>query len=101
MLEELTLDEQIDLFYNSSHVIGIHGAGLTNIIYRYGAEMSLIELFPPNNIPPHYYWLSKLMKYKYQAIVGDNPNIDIKKLKQYEKIDFTVDEVKLIKSIKN
>lgn len=101
MLEDLTLEEQTELFYNSSHVIGIHGAGLTNIIYRYGAAMSLLELFPPNNIPPHYYWLSKLMKYKYQAIVGDNNTIDKSKLKQYEKIDFIVDEVKLIKCIKN
>jgi hypothetical protein len=40
---ELTLDEQIKLFSSTRH-LAVHGAGLTNIIFRAGAPLSLLEL---------------------------------------------------------
>lgn len=66
----LTLDEQIACFAQARYVVGIHGAGLTNLIFRRGAPCSLLELFPPDNLPPHYYWLAQNYGWGYDALVG-------------------------------
>jgi hypothetical protein len=68
--DTLNLDAQIALFGAAQAVVAIHGAGLTNLIYRRGAPLALLELFPPDNIPPHYFWLSHAYGYGYDALVG-------------------------------
>lgn len=68
--EELDLEEQIRLFSQSRYVIGVHGSGLTNIIYRRNGELSLLEVFPPGFIPPHFYWLTTAFRFKYQSMMG-------------------------------
>jgi len=73
--ENMSIDEQINLFSNCRSVIGLHGAGLTNIIFRRGAPLSLLEIFPPEHIPPHYYWLALIFNYKYDGIVGSYKNL--------------------------
>lgn len=67
----LSLDEQIDLFRDAQLVIGIHGAGLANILFRRGAPLSLIELFPPNYLDPGFYLLAKTYGYNYAHLVGE------------------------------
>jgi hypothetical protein len=68
--DRLSLDEQIACFSRARYVVGIHGAGLTNTIFRRGAPLSLLELFPPDNLPPHYWWLAQNYGYGYDALVG-------------------------------
>jgi len=68
--DELTLEEQITLFTGARYVVGIHGAGLVNIMFRRGAPLSLLEIFPPDNIPPHYYWMSQGYGFGYDALRG-------------------------------
>jgi hypothetical protein len=46
--DDLPLEEQIELFQGARYVVGVHGAGLTNIIYRRGGPLGLLEL--------HSYW---------------------------------------------
>ena len=43
----MSLREQAQLFRECRYVIGIHGAGLTNIIHAYDHDLSLLELRPP------------------------------------------------------
>ena len=68
--DELDLDEQIALFAEARHVVGPHGAGLVNLLWRRGAGCSLLELFPPDASPAHYHWLCASFGYSYDALRG-------------------------------
>lgn len=88
---ELPLEQQIQLFANAKYVVGIHGAGLTNIIFSKNNQISLLEIFPPKNIPPHYFWLAYSLKFKYDALLGNSGN---------QNIGFTIDCYELESKIK-
>lgn len=67
VLEELTIAEQIELFYDAEVVIGSHGAGFSNIIFS--EKIHVIELFPSKFIwMPVYYFLSKSMQHNYHYL---------------------------------
>lgn len=70
--DNLSFDQQVALFGECSHVIGIHGAGLTNIVWRKNAPLTLLELFPENYVHPGYFWLAKNFEKKYLALTGGN-----------------------------
>ena len=74
-LEEMTIQEQIDLFYAAEIVVAIHGAGLTNIIYS-PTEIIVIELFPTSFVLPHYYYLAKSLNHKYYYLCSDRRKRD-------------------------
>lgn len=66
----MTLADQMALFGSARYVVGIHGAGLVNLIYRAGAPLGLIELFTPRHVAPHYYWLATDYGHEYDALLG-------------------------------
>jgi len=68
--EKKSLAEQIQIFANARYVIGIHGAGLTNIIFRKNLKLSLLEIFPEDFVPPQYFCLSNCYGYSYDAVCG-------------------------------
>lgn len=68
--DTLALREQIAVFRSARFVVGIHGAGLVNCMFRRGDPLDLLELFPPENIPPHYFWLAHTYNFGYDALVG-------------------------------
>ncbi|MBT2558541.1 glycosyltransferase family 61 protein [Hymenobacter sp. ISL-91] len=78
--DDMTVQQQADLFSNSLYVIGIHGAGLTNIVYRRGKEMSLLEIFSKDFFNPPYFWMCQQYGYSYHSMVAggsdtpDDPN---------------------------
>jgi hypothetical protein len=69
--DNMSLEEQMALFASTRYVVGIHGAGLVNLMYRAGAPLGLIELFSPRHIAPHYYWLAVDYGYEYYALAGE------------------------------
>lgn len=76
--DELSLSEQVQLFAEARYVIGIHGAGLTNIIYRRGITLAVLEIFPPPTLgylPFQYILMSALYGYRYDAVIGEEDNI--------------------------
>jgi len=77
-LEELSIREQANYFYNAEIVISQHGAGLTNLLFSKSA--SVIEIFSsPNVYHNHYKSLceSKGLKYYSFNCMGENKNSDV------------------------
>ncbi len=72
----LSMKEQIKIFSETRWLIGIHGAGLTNVLYRKNAAMKVLELLPADYLQPHYFWLSKGMGHEYDCILGSTSGID-------------------------
>lgn len=69
----MPLSEQMTLLAGARCVVGVHGAGLTNMIFRQHAPLYVLELFPARPLPPHYAWLSRIWGHPYQALVGGEP----------------------------
>lgn len=84
-LETLTLDEQIDLFYDAHTVVATHGASLANLLFA-GPETKVVELFPHPFMIPTYYLLSRALGLDYACLLGNEAG-------RYD--DFAVDSTAL------
>lgn len=70
--DHLSIEKQISLFSEVEFVIAIHGAGLTNLLFRRD-HCKVIELFPPPDLgylPYHYIMLAKMQGFSYEALIG-------------------------------
>lgn len=92
-----SLIEQIALFSETDFLIGLHGAGLTNIMFSFKNPLHIIEINPPNRIACQYYWLANIFGYSYNCILGDVEDNQTKELLMIE--GFTVDSKKLEEAI--
>lgn len=67
--------EQVRLFSHADVVIGVHGAGLGNLLFcRPGTEV--IELFPENFTKSTYLWLCKRIGLDYGWLIGGPGDYD-------------------------
>jgi hypothetical protein len=66
----LSLQEQIALFSGARTVVGIHGAGLTNILFRRGGTLRLLEVSPADLRSTHYRSICIQFGYAYQRVGG-------------------------------
>ena len=66
----MTLREQITLFKRARVVVGGHGAGLTNIIFRNRRPLRLLELFPSDLTPDFYRGICIQFGYAYDRLLG-------------------------------
>ena len=71
LTDGLSLSDQIYLFANTRWLIGFHGAGLTNMVFRKDQPLSVLELFPENKIPLHYWHLTIDFGFNYSYLIGD------------------------------
>ncbi|MFM7395226.1 MAG: glycosyltransferase family 61 protein [Cyanobium sp.] len=77
-LEKLSLPEQIRLFRNATHVIGVHGAGFTNLMHA--SNCSVLELFASaHGIRPDYFQIASIQKlsYHFHSLSSLNSSHDI------------------------
>jgi capsular polysaccharide biosynthesis protein len=68
-LEDLTFDAQADLFSGAEVVLGVHGAGFTNMLFAPPGAL-LIELHPAGHLPVFYRHLTSLMGQRHNSIPG-------------------------------
>ncbi|WP_299990621.1 glycosyltransferase family 61 protein [uncultured Pontibacter sp.] len=66
--EEMTYQQQVQLFYEAEIVIAPHGAGLTNLLFS--EQCQVLEFHPSNQIKTHYFLLCKALDFRYSALVG-------------------------------
>ncbi|MFZ2468219.1 glycosyltransferase family 61 protein [Parvibaculum sedimenti] len=65
------LSAQIDLFSRASIVVGPHGAGLANILFRTGAPMALVEMINDTKLTHHHFFqIARLCDYFYRATLN-------------------------------
>ncbi len=67
-----TIKEQAELFAQASHVIGPHGAAMTNLVFA-SEKTKLMECFSGTFMFPHFYHLCATMKQPYLAHWTENP----------------------------
>jgi hypothetical protein len=65
------VDEQIALFQDAAQVVGVHGAGLTNILFA-PRDCCVLEIVPPL-VAVHDYWLlASSLGQRYSALVSED-----------------------------
>lgn len=80
-LEDLSIPNQVALFRCASHLVAIHGAGLSNLVFA--NECNLVELYPEGRDPRllHYYCqLSTLNSIRHTVMLckaDSNWNINV------------------------
>lgn len=67
-LSELKIQEQIQIFLGAENIIGIHGAGFSNIIFC-NPGVNIIEIFPPNYFNPSFFQRAINAGHNYAAYV--------------------------------
>ena len=69
--DEFSLSEQINLMSQARYVVGVHGAGLTNMLFRAPQKMGLLEIYPPGvYFPFHYALMANQLGYQYEGVIG-------------------------------
>lgn len=66
-LENKTVDEQIQIFQNARAIVGLHGAGLTNMVWS-GQGASVLELFTQQHYNDCYRSLAHSCGHKFTSI---------------------------------
>jgi capsular polysaccharide biosynthesis protein len=70
ILENMSFEDQIELFYDAECVVAPHGAGLTNLIFS--DQVKVLEIFPFRFVKPTFYYLSKCMGHDYHYVCGES-----------------------------
>lgn len=67
-----SIKEQAELFSQASHVVGPHGAAMTNLVFS-GRQTKLMECFSGTFMFPHFYHLCATLGQPYLAHWTENP----------------------------
>jgi len=70
VLEDMSFQNQVDLFSRAKHIVSAHGAGLTNLIFS-PRDTSILEIMPSAENSSHFFRLSRMLNMKYYNIVSD------------------------------
>jgi hypothetical protein len=76
--EELTFENQIKIFAKAKIIVGLHGAGLANIVWS--KDYLLVEIMPMNRINRCIEWQVSLSGDTYKRIYFDSKDYSIYKI---------------------
>ena len=85
--EELSYQQQVQLFFDAEAVVAPHGAGLTNLLFA--ERCQVLELHPANLIKTHYFLLCKGLDFEYSAVMGsvgdrlENYSVDVREVEAW------------------
>jgi hypothetical protein len=68
--QTLTFQDQVALFQGASVVVSPHGAGVTNIMWRGGRPLHVIELMNPTFNVDCYQQMSNILGYSYTRVMN-------------------------------
>ena len=71
-LETLTVAEQAQAFAEAEAVVGVHGSGLTNLVFC-PPGIPVIELFSPQYVYPCFWLVANGRSLSYFAVLGEHP----------------------------
>lgn len=71
-LEDFSLLEKIELFYDAETVIGAYGGGLTHILFS--EQVNVLELQIMAKTQTYYYYLAKALGHRYEFLFSDREN---------------------------
>lgn len=75
--EDLSYRNQAALFAQTSHLVGLHGAGLTNLLFCDLPRTRVLELTSKGLMNPHFYWMSNILSVgRYDVLAGTDFDID-------------------------
>jgi hypothetical protein len=76
--EDLSYPDQVKLMSTVRNIVGIHGAGFTNLLFSDLPSVRCLEVLPESYLNPHYYWMLQLLGAdRYDAIVGSRLDADM------------------------
>jgi len=99
--DQLSIGEQVSLFSEASHVVGVHGAAFTNIVFMSpGAKiMEIVGKYKP---PQFYKKISGILNISHGVIEAEIERIDKKTLSQDPRFgDISVDILDLRRRLAN
>jgi len=73
-LTDLPAATQIGLFRDAAQVVGVHGAGLTNILFA-PKDCAVLEILPPLVATQAYWLLASRLGQRYTATIADDPEL--------------------------
>lgn len=85
-LEEYSLSEKIELFYDAEVVVGAYGGGLTHILFS--KNIKVLELQLMAKTQPYYYYLTKALGHPFYYLCSnklnnrENFSVDTQKIRE-------------------
>jgi hypothetical protein len=62
--------QQVELFRRAARVAGVHGAALTNVLYRWPERMQLLEIAEPGRVAKYFRNIACALEYEYAEVTG-------------------------------
>ncbi|MBO9998485.1 MAG: glycosyltransferase family 61 protein [Cyanobacteria bacterium SID2] len=72
ILENYTLEEKIELFYDAETVVGAYGGGITHILFS--PNVNVLELQVMAKMQTYYYYLAKALGHPFEFVCSDKAN---------------------------
>jgi len=93
-LEDMSFEEQIELFYDAESVVAAHGAGLANLIFS--ENVKVVELHPSKLLIPNFHYICLSMGHSYSFWKGTRNHFNDAFTVDVERVKSLIDQQDLL-----